>query len=80
MSRLNLVEPGGKEQIVEKVFEEVIKAEGWLDPLTQSLANYPPALLLNWEKTKTLLYGGNISSQLKHEISALISEQKGCSS
>jgi hypothetical protein len=80
MSRLNLVEPGGNDQIVEKVFEEVIKAEGWLDPLTQSLANYPPALLLNWEKTKALLYGGNISSQLKHEISALISEQKGCSS
>ncbi len=80
MPRVKLVESSGHDQIVEKVFRELISTEGEVDRLSKLLANYPPALLTNWERTKALMYSGNLSVQLKHEIAALISEQRNCHS
>jgi hypothetical protein len=80
MPRVRLVESSGNDQIVERVFKEVISAEGEVDRLSKLLANYPPALLTNWERTKALMYSGNLSIQLKHEIATLISKEKNCHS
>lgn len=77
MPRLKLVEPGGNEKDVEKIYEEIIQDEGFINDLNKTLANYPPALLSYWEKTKAIFYGGSISATLKHEIFTLISEQRG---
>lgn len=78
MSRLTPLDRSGATDEVRAIYDEIEKAFGMVPNLFKTYAYFPSLLRVNWEKTKTLMMGGQLSRSLKEMIAVVVSRANSC--
>ncbi|XOZ32611.1 peroxidase-related enzyme [Halomonadaceae bacterium KBTZ08] len=63
---------------VQAVFAEIREHEGYVPNLFRSYAHHPEQLEQVWGRVRSLMFGGQLSSRLKHTIAVLVSHDNEC--
>lgn len=78
MSRIKPLELNEAPEEAKEVYAEIEGAFGMVPNLFKTYAHFPALLKANWEKTKSLLMGGQLPRELKECIALVVSEANGC--
>ncbi|MDW7775992.1 MAG: peroxidase-related enzyme [Methanosarcinales archaeon] len=78
MTRIKFIESYEAIDEVKAVYKDIEAAFGMVPNLFKTYANFPALLLTNWEKTKVLLMGGELSRELKEQIAVVVSGANSC--
>jgi uncharacterized peroxidase-related enzyme len=72
------VTPSVPDTVLE-IFQEIEQAFGYVPNLFQAYAKYPPLLVANWLKTKTILINGKLlRREVKEAIALRVSHDNKC--
>jgi len=63
---------------VRRIFEDIRQKEGFVPNLFRAYAHQPDVLEYNWEREKSLLYGGVLDQEFKSAIVVVVSSDNGC--
>lgn len=63
---------------VARVFEDILRTEGFVANIFRAFAHQPEVLEQNWAREKSLMHGGILSSKLKSSIVVVVSADNGC--
>lgn len=63
---------------VRRIFEDIRQKEGFVPNLFRAYAHQPDVLEYNWEREKSLLYGGVLDETFKSAIVFVISSDNDC--
>lgn len=78
MSRIELIEKENASDEVRAIYEDIEAAFGMIPNLFKTYAHFPALLQVNWEKTKVLLMGGELTRELKESIAVVVSAANSC--
>lgn len=63
---------------IRQIFEDIRQKEGFVPNLFLAYAHQPDVLEYNWEREKSLLYGGVLDETFKSAIVVVVSSDNGC--
>jgi hypothetical protein len=66
MTRIKLIEKDEASDEVKAIYKDIEAAFGMGPNLFKTYAHFPALLLVNWEKTKVLLMGGELPASLRN--------------
>ncbi|SNQ59457.1 peroxidase-related enzyme [Candidatus Methanoperedens nitratireducens] len=78
MTRIKPIEKEEASDEVRAIYEDIEAAFGMVPNLFKTYAHFPALLRVNWEKTKTLMMGGEIPRELKESIAVVVSAANVC--
>src|SRR5665648_79522 len=78
MTRIKLIEKEDANDVVRAIYADIETGFGMIPNLFKTYANFPALLQVNWEKTKVLLMGGELSRELKESIAVVVSAANSC--
>ncbi len=78
MTRIKPIEKEKANDDVRAIYEEIEAAFGMVPNLFKTYAHFPALLRVNWEKTKTLMMGGELPRELKEGIAVVVSAANTC--
>lgn len=78
MKRIKLIEKDEASDEVKAIYKDIEAAFGMVPNLFKTYAHFPALLLVNWEKTKVLLMGGELPRELKEQIAVVVSAANSC--
>lgn len=78
MPRIELIEKENASDEVRAIYEDIEAAFGMIPNLFKTYAHFPALLQVNWEKTKVLLMGGELTRELKESIAVVVSAANSC--
>lgn len=78
MPRIELIEKENASDEVRAIYKDIEAAFGMIPNLFKTYAHFPALLQVNWEKTKVLLMGGELTRELKESIAVVVSAANSC--
>lgn len=78
MARIKPIEKEEASDEVRIIYEDIEAAFGMVPNLFKTYACFPALLRVNWEKTKTLMMGGELPRELKESIAVVVSAANVC--
>ncbi len=78
MTRIKPIEKEEASDEVRAIYEDIEASFGMVPNLFKTYAHFPVLLRMNWEKTKTLMMGGEIPRELKESIAVVVSSANVC--
>ncbi|WP_342631581.1 peroxidase-related enzyme [Marinobacter alkaliphilus] len=63
---------------VRRIFEDIRQKEGFVPNLFRAYAHQPDVLEYNWQREKSLMYGGILGEAFKSAIVVVVSADNGC--
>ncbi|MDF1533962.1 MAG: peroxidase-related enzyme [Methanosarcinaceae archaeon] len=78
ITRIKLIEKEDASDEVKAIYADIETAFGMIPNLFKTYANFPALLQVNWDKTKVLLMGGELSRELKESIAVVVSAANVC--
>ena len=78
MSRIEPLSRDDASDEIRAIYDEIQGAFGMIPNLFKTYAHFPALLKANWEKTKTLMIGGELPRPLKEMIAIVVSRANSC--
>ncbi len=78
MARIKPVEKEEASDEIKLIYRDIEAAFGMVPNLFKTYAHFPALLRVNWEKTKTLMMGGELPRELKESIAVVVSAANAC--
>ncbi|MHA7923971.1 MAG: peroxidase-related enzyme [Marinobacter sp.] len=63
---------------VRRIFDDIRQKEGFVPNLFRAYAHQPDVLEYNWQREKSLMYGGVLGEAFKSAIVVVVSSDNGC--
>ncbi|PWB54566.1 MAG: peroxidase [Candidatus Methanoperedenaceae archaeon] len=78
MTRIKPIEKEDASDDVRIIYKEIEAGFGMVPNLFKTYAHFPALLRVNWDKTKALMMGGELSRELKESIAVVVSSANSC--
>ncbi|VVB84397.1 Carboxymuconolactone decarboxylase family protein [uncultured archaeon] len=78
MTRIKPIEKEDASDDVRIIYREIEAGFGMVPNLFKTYAHFPALLRVNWDKTKALMMGGELSRELKESIAVVVSSANSC--